>query len=304
MESISSQPGGHPCNDDPPGTGAGKSLSRPPQRDSPRHLSGRMVLLLGLWSGDSDPGESLSWNGWSIDRGDAPRVPCGLQQREAGSIRCRAIRRTPRPEPSRRFSAAGGARKALKFSPVLWTECSEYLTHSAVGVPYRTSSRFALPRRALAAVLLFLLRGATGRPRVAAPARVVLLGGADSVLVEFVGQGAARESHSAGSFGLRSTGGREGLEDELLLGAFEEGGEIEGVGNRANERVQQAAVTVGRRRAGGCPGHGEIVRSDFPLAGKNVGPLDQVLELAQVAGKMISLQTLKGCRADLPWREL
>src|SRR5262252_245615 len=128
--------------------------------------------------------------------------------------------------------------------------------------------RFALARRALAAVLLFLPRGGTGRPREAAPARVILLGGADAVLVEFVGQGAARESHSAGGFGLRSTGGREGLEDELFLGVFGRCGEIEHVGNRANKArppgCRDRSKARGRRMLGSW---GDRVVGDLIICG-------------------------------------
>src|SRR5215472_7178335 len=144
-----------------------------------------MVLLLGLRSRDNAPGESFSWNGWSIDRRDAPRIPCGLQQRKAGSICCRAIGRTPRSEPSRCFSATGGAGKALGFVQFyernVQNTCHTPLWAVPPGLgrrapsvpvlkrwarlvrPFRTSFLTPFPSRALAAVFLLLLRGATWR---------------------------------------------------------------------------------------------------------------------------------------------
>jgi hypothetical protein len=41
-----------------------------------------------------------------------------------------------------------------------------------------------------------------------------------SVFVEFVGQSAAGESHTAGGFGLRSACGRQCLEDKLFFGSL------------------------------------------------------------------------------------
>ena len=52
------------------------------------------------------------------------------------------------------------------------------------------------------------------------------LGGANSVLVELVGKGAAGQPHAAGGFGLRSASGIQGAQYQFLLRFFQHSSQI------------------------------------------------------------------------------